>query len=201
MDAPAPTSNPESSIVTHHTPPLNKGREAMAYLTFLITHYSRLPDTIAFLHSHRDGWPVGWHTDAQNYDNVESLRRLRIDYVQKEGYANLRCLHVPGCPDEIQPFREPRDDERKAELAIKDAWSFMFGNDGGSGGAGVEVPKVIAAACCSQFAVSRDQVLKRPREDYIRFREWLIRTDLEDEHSGRVMEYLWHIYFGRDPVQ
>ena len=179
----------------------------MAYLTFLITHYSRLPATIAFLHSHRDGWPVGWHTDAQNYDNVDSLRRLRIDYVQKEGYANLRCLHVPGCPDEIQPFREPRDEERKAELAIRDAWAFMFGNDAGSsssnrnGGTGIEVPKVIAAACCSQFAASRNQVLQRPREDYIRFRRWLIDTDLEDEHSGRVMEYLWHIYFGRDAVQ
>jgi hypothetical protein len=174
--------------------PKNKGRESMAYLTYLIDHYNSLPSTIAFIHSHRDGWPSGWHTDAAGHDNVISLRNLQIQHVQDQGYANLRCIHIPGCPDEIQPFREPPDPERDAEQAMVDAWTYVFGNAS-------EVPRVIGAACCSQFAVSRAQVLKRPVQDYTKLRDWLLQTPLSDDTSGRVTEYLWHILFGREPVQ
>ena len=57
-----------------------------------------------------------------------------------------------------------------------------------------------AAACCAQFAVSKEQVLKRPVEDYIRFRDWIVHTEKNDAKSGRVMEYLWHVIFGKDSV-
>jgi hypothetical protein len=174
--------------------PENKGREGMAYLTYLIDHYGSLPSTVAFLHSHRDGWPGGWHTDAAGYDNVISLQTLQISHVQEAGYANLRCLHNPGCPDEVQPFRDPRDPERPVEHAMPETWSFLFGNASA-------VPPVIGAACCSQFAVSRTQILSRPLRDYIRIRDWLLQTPLSDYVSGRILEYLWHIIFGRDPVQ
>lgn len=120
----------------------------MAYLTYLIDHYHSFPSTVTFLHSHRDGWPGGWHTDATGYDNVISLQTLNVSYVQDAGYANLRCLHIPGCPDEIQPFRDPLDPDRDAEHAMLEAWSFIFGHTSA-------VPRTIGAACCSQFAVSR----------------------------------------------
>jgi hypothetical protein len=58
----------------------------------------------------------------------------------------------------------------------------------------------IASACCAQFAVSRDQVLKRPLEDYVKIRQWVMDTDRDDASSGRVMEYLWHVIFGKDLV-
>lgn len=57
-----------------------------------------------------------------------------------------------------------------------------------------------AAACCAQFAVSREQVLKRPIGDYIKFRDWVVHTKKSDASSGRVMEYLWHVIFGKDSV-
>lgn len=174
--------------------PKNKGREAMAYLTYLIDHYHSFPSTVTFLHSHRDGWPGGWHTDATGYDNVISLQTLNVSYVQDAGYANLRCLHIPGCPDEIQPFRDPLDSDRDAEHAMLEAWSFIFGHTSA-------VPQTISAACCSQFAVSRDQILARSLQEYRRIREWLLQTPLSDDASGRVLEYLWHIIFGRDAVQ
>jgi hypothetical protein len=58
----------------------------------------------------------------------------------------------------------------------------------------------IASACCAQFAVSREQVLRRPIEDYIKIRQWVIDTDRDDANSGRVMEYLWHVIFGKDLI-
>ena len=68
----------------------NKGREANAYLTYIIQHYDSLPNTIVFLHSHKEGWPEAWHTDEKNYNNVLSVQKLRLDTVQNNGYVNLR---------------------------------------------------------------------------------------------------------------
>ncbi|KLJ07437.1 hypothetical protein EMPG_17084 [Blastomyces silverae] len=64
----------------------------------------------------------------------------------------------------------------------------------------MDKPTEVAAACCAQFAMSREQVLKRPVEDYIHFRDWVIATEKDDASSGRVMEFLWHIIFGMDAV-
>lgn len=64
----------------------------------------------------------------------------------------------------------------------------------------VEVPTEVAAACCAQFAVARWQILRRSRGEYEKYRKWLIETELGDEESGRVLEYMWHIIFGRPAV-
>ncbi|KAI4726128.1 hypothetical protein E4T49_06055 [Aureobasidium sp. EXF-10728] len=151
----------------------NKGREANVYLTYLVENYQELPSTIAFVHPHENGYPRAWHTDADDHSNVKSLSSLRTDFVQSNGYANLRCIAIPGCPDEIQPFRESHDEEdRRAEHAMADAWKQIFGND--------DVPKVIGTPCCAQFAVSRDQVRKRTLEFYVGALKWLHETPLDD---------------------
>lgn len=173
-------------------PKKNKGRESNVYLQYIIDNYDRLPSTIVFLHSHRDGYPRAWHTDAADYSNVNSVRSLQIDFVQRNGYANLRCNFIPGCPDEIQPFRNPRDEGRTTEHAMLDAWPILFNNS--------DIPEVIATPCCSQFAVSRARVRERPLSHYVWFHKWIMETELTDDVSGRVMEYLWHIIFGQDPV-
>lgn len=171
---------------------INKGHEANPYLTYIVENYERLPSTIVFIHSHEKGWPKAWHTDNNNYDNAEALSRLNINFVQRNGYANLRCIADPGCPAEIQPFRDPPEDHRTVEHVMPKAWEELFGN--------TRVPSIIATPCCGQFAVSREQVLKRQRDEYEAYLDWLRRTPLDDETSGRVFEYLWHIIFGRAPV-
>ena len=63
-----------------------------------------------------------------------------------------------------------------------------------------EAPVLVAAACCAQFAVSRERVLERPVGDYERFREWVVETEKSDAKSGRVLEFLWHVIFGMEAV-
>lgn len=182
-------------VTDDHSAPLhtarNKGREANAYLTYIIENYDSLPDTIAFIHSHFSSW----HNDQ---NAAKALQLLNIDYVQKNGYVNLRCHTVPGCPAEIQPFRDRKEQSRldkheaATERAFGAAWVELFNS--------TEVPKEIGVACCAQFAVSRDQVLKRPKSHYTWFHHWLMHTKLDDGVSGRVFEYLWHIIFGQDNV-
>lgn len=166
---------------------LNKGREANVYLTYIIDNYDKLPSIVAFIHGHHRSW----HTDAAKADNGRSLQTLNLDFVQKAGFANLRCLEVPGCPAEIQPWR--KGEGLDTEIAFVDAWQTLFNV--------TDVPEIVAAACCAQFAVSRDQILKRSRDEYVWYHKWLMETTLHDETSGRVFEYLWHVIFGRDPVQ
>lgn len=186
----------------------------MAYLTYLIDHYDNLPSTIAFVHSHRSGFLMAWHVDAPMHDNVAALRSLQLDFVQRNGYVNLRCNQNPGCGAPDKPNGH----------VTEDVWTEIFGGtstpplnsttspssldeeDEYSRGHHekkskyLQMPTSVAAACCAQFAVSRDQVLQRPKEDYIKIRQWVIDTDKNDAASGRVMEYIWHVIFGKDSV-
>lgn len=117
---------------------------------------------------------------------------LQTDFVQRNGYANLRCNPSPGCPDEIRPFRGLSDEKHLPEQVFPEVWKTFFNN--------TNVPEVIATPCCAQFAVSKMQVLQRPLSSYVRYHKWLMETELPDDASGRVMEYMWHIIFGQDPV-
>ncbi|KAL9055154.1 MAG: hypothetical protein Q9162_003732 [Coniocarpon cinnabarinum] len=181
-----------------HTPK-NKGREALAYLTYIIENYENLAKTVAFIHSHKDGYPQAWHTDDNDYSNVNALRRLKTDYVQEQGFVNLRCVTDIGCPAEIRPYRFTRDDtppdpEKEAvELAFLEAYPLFFPEL-------EKAPETIASACCAQVAASSAQIRKRPKVDYERIRDWILETGLSDDQAGRVMEYSWHVMFGKDAV-
>lgn len=129
------------------------------YLTYLVENYQKLPMIIAFVHPHKCTYPQAWHTDAESHSNVESLTSLNTSFFLSNGYANLRCIAIPGYPDENQPFREEHREGRSAEHAFGDAWNQIFENNG--------VPKVVGTPCCAHFAVSRDQVHKRPLEFYV----------------------------------
>lgn len=186
---------------------INKGLESLAYLQFIIEHYHNLPNLIIFLQASREGYPqvrnrlreshdghLGRHIPRSAYDNVRAVKALREDYVQQEGYVNLRCSLNPGCPDGLQPFRDPQDPSGggETERVFAMAWEQLFNN--------TDIPEVVAVPCCSQFAVSRNQVLKRPLDDYITYLRWLIKTELPDEVSTTIMENLWHVIFGKGSV-
>ncbi|PGH06235.1 hypothetical protein AJ80_08204 [Polytolypa hystricis UAMH7299] len=167
-----------------YTVPLNKGRESMVYLTYIIDHYDSLPDVIVFIHSQR----YQWHNDDPLYDNVPIIRSLRLPFVTKTGYAPLRCTWVPGCPSELHPLNptdEGRETRKLTERAYAAAFSELLPD--------IPVPEAVGAPCSSQIAVSRETVWRRPKSSYERMQKWLIETELSDKISGRVMEYTWHI--------
>jgi hypothetical protein len=174
------------------TVPQNKGREAMVYLSHIINNYNTLAKTTVFVHASR----FAWHNDDPDYDALPTLQNLNLDYVQSSGYVNLRCVLVLGCPVEISPHIDAASEEERANgtsssgraLTAKQVYKQAFEELL----PGVEVPQQIGVSCCSQFAVSREAIRSRSREDYVRWRDWLLETPLSDDLSGRVLEYMWH---------
>lgn len=175
----------------HLTVPMNKGHEAMVYLTYIIDQYDNLPNNIIFIHASR----FAWHNDDPDYDAIPTLSNFQLPYLQESGYVNLRCVWIIGCPAEIRPVEDEanRDDAHLSTKNIyKQAYEELLPD--------LPVPEVVAVGCCSQFGVTRETVHKRPRSDYLRYRQWLLETSLDDSMSGRVFEFSWHIIFGKESV-
>lgn len=172
--------------------PKNKGHEAMVYLTYIIDHYDELADTTIFLHPHQ----ITWHNnDLLGSDTAKTIQHLSDDHVARVGYFNTRCHHEPGCPDwlrfdrseeELDPYRKMEERYFTAEV-----WKELHPH--------VPVPEAVSQPCCAQFAVSRDRLRQQPRSEYIRYRDWLLNTELDDVMSGRVMEYSWQYLFTGKP--
>jgi len=170
-----------------HTP-MNKGHEAMVYLTYILDNYNSLPDINVFMHAHQRAW----HTpELLNHEATEALKRLSSERVWREGYMNLRCHWDPGCPERIYPGRSYRENTKAEEVAVARAWAEMF--------PGVPIPDALGAPCCAQFAVSGERIRSIPRADFERYRNWLIRTTEGDWVSGRVFEYIWQVIFTGEP--
>ena len=205
-------SNPFDPSFHELTTPVNKGHEAMAYLTYIIDHYNTsLPSVMAFIHAHRQGFLRAWHVDAPFHDNVLAMRSLQLDFVVQNGYVNLRCNLNPGCTKAYKRLKSHVNGEVWEEifggttmLPAVEAFQNSTAEEPSSSQQDREKAKYlnvgIASACCAQFAVSREQVLKRPIEDYMKIRQWVIDTERDDASSGRVMEYLWHVIFGKDLI-
>lgn len=79
-----------------------------------------------------------------------------------------------------------------AQMAFPAAFSQLFPHD--------PAPSIVATPCCAQFAVTCSTIRSRPRADYLRYRAWLVNTELDDYTSGRIFEYSWHMIFGMPPV-
>jgi hypothetical protein len=151
---------------------------------YIIDRYDNLPENILFLHAER----FQWHNDNPDYDGVLLLRNLQFSYLQAQGYVNLRCAWALGCPAAYHPLK----DDSISQQQNSDATGVIYLQTFQELLPEYRVPTHVGVSCCAQFAVTRDTIRKRPREDYIRYRNWLIDTPLQDELSGRFFEHSWH---------
>ena len=63
-------------------PPVNKGNEAMVYLTYIIDNYHSLSDVTIFIHNHE----ISWHNnDLLSSQMSNQLQYLQLDHVVSQG--------------------------------------------------------------------------------------------------------------------
>ncbi|KAF2118603.1 hypothetical protein BDV96DRAFT_570255 [Lophiotrema nucula] len=184
--------NPDFAKLHPGAKKYNKGRIADAYLRYLVENYNNLPTTLVFLNSRRtSSSPNSDAAKSGAYDNVQAVKSLKTDFVQNSGFANLRCIEKSGCLSTFLPARNPPDEFRTIEVAMSSVWKDLFGNE-------TAVPEKLAAPCCSEFAVSGDQIRKHTVDDYLKFWKWLNKTKIDDDTAGLVVEYIWHVIFGKE---
>lgn len=172
-----------------HTVYRNRGHEASIYLTYILNNYGSLPDYAVFSHAER----YQWHNDDPMYDGVNAIKNLQLNAVDKDGYVSLRCAHRPGCgSDAINPQPDPGDGPLGVDYRYASFWQEFFPER--------EVPEVVSAPCCAQFAVSKAAILSRHSTAYEQYRDRLWNSPVNDATSGRIFEYMWHIIFGKPAV-
>ncbi|OJJ64598.1 hypothetical protein ASPSYDRAFT_75173 [Aspergillus sydowii CBS 593.65] len=181
---------PDHRLLTPHT---TRGREAAAYLSYVVDHYDNLPPYSIFIHSNLEQW----HNDLFGFEMPATLRNVRLDAVDAMGYVNLRCKHDPGCPTSVHPWNPTQIDIDGNDIRafFPEVYKIIF-NVGDK-----KVPEHIGNVCCGQFAVSRERILQRPRSDYERMLKWAAETQRTDSFGvGWVYEKIWHIIFGMEEI-
>ncbi|KAG9948853.1 hypothetical protein KCU85_g4758, partial [Aureobasidium melanogenum] len=182
---------PEPGCLVPHT---TNGRETASYLSYVVDNYDNLPAYSFFIHAANEQW----HNDVLAGKTSDTLKSLRFEHIRANGYTNLRCLNDPGCPIGINPLDPTEEDIKKQDprAFFADYYMQLFEVPRD------QVPKHIGNVCCAQFAVTKEQILKRPRSDYERMLHWISKSHdhLDDFGIGWVFEKLWHIVFGKDAI-
>lgn len=187
----------DSSPVSQGTfliPHTTRGREAAAYLSYIVDFYEDLPAYSVFIHAGEDQW----HNDLFGPKSSEVLLHLRLEAVDALGYVNLRCSTFPGCPVGVNPLDPTQIDIENKDVRayFSEIYMELFQVKLS------DVPQHIGNVCCGQFAVSRERILQRPKSDYERMLRWAGMTDVTDSFGvGWVFEKLWHLVFGMDAIQ
>lgn len=156
------------------TVPKNHGNELMAYLTFIIDHYDKLPEIMFFVHAHERTF----HNPAIfDYSTPNQIKAINLDRVVREGYMNINCgdWDTGKCPAYIRPS------DQEPGIAHLHAFRELFPE--------YHMPQILGAACCSQFAVTKERMLQIPLEKWNRYRDWLLKT--EEGDPGYIWEYVW----------
>ena len=157
----------------------NIGREAPAFLRFIVDHYDALPSRMVFLHGDRSAW--------HDRDLVTMLRLLKWDL----HYANLnyesRYVLSPSSPG--LSFRYD---------FIARAWPEVFAPFFGA------IPPHFNIHCCAQFMVSRDNVRAVPLAFWRSYLDWMTTRigDLQAEVDRSILvEHMWLFLLNRPPSE
>lgn len=166
-----------------------QGHEASAYLAYLVDHYDKLHQYTIFLHGKEDQW----HNDIAGPKTHNVLANLRYGAVEVNGYVNLRCASTPGCPSTLHQ-RNPQNHDQQYQYLVDqlpEILHYLIGIDP------INFPENIGHQCCAQFAVSKAQIRKRSKADYLKIMIWTGTTDMTDNYGiGWLTEKIWHMIFG-----
>lgn len=177
-----------------YTVPMNKGNEAMVYLSFLIDRYDSLPEVMVFMHAGRTSWHNNYLFDLKSATMVQHLRR---SYIQKMGFVHLRCDQGVFCR-QVHEATEAGyratvlTSDVKGDLNIQYAefheiWDALL--------PGQLIPPRLGTASGSQFALTRETALKVPLKELTRLRQWIMDVGYSPWKTGSVFEYLWQVIF------
>jgi hypothetical protein len=135
----------------------NLGDEALAYLTYIVSNYERLPEAVVFIHGHESAW----HAPASMKHVLKNTCFSKsVGYHNLNGGNNAKvhdfCLSERGPPPKFQvPAKE------EIEGLLRQNWIHVFKPAFNN-----TFPRRICSDCCAQFVVSRARLQHHPRSFY-----------------------------------
>ena len=133
----------------------------MAYLTYIIDNYDRIPPVSVFFHGHYNSWHQVEPLHAK-------LRALNLTSLAREGYISLRCGDHMGC--ERQPYIDTLNPNWRGAKELRSFWTETVPEE--------DPPRYLFYNCCAQFAVTRKMILRRTRDQWINIRQPLLEGEL-----------------------
>lgn len=144
----------------------NKGREAAAYLEWIINNYYNIPDICIFIHAHRSDWHC-----KENMDEKLNKMVFNKDYYNiNDGYFKLG--------------------EHKESAKILESVKDIFYET-----CGEIQPINIIFKYSAQFYVTKQLILKHSIDAYKKIYDWLMNAPMNSQLAATMLEYTWHIIF------
>jgi hypothetical protein len=162
--------------LARHNIRINKGREAVAYLRYIVDNYSNLPSSIAFVHGHR----TAWHQQNPP-DIVVALRALQW---HKYNYMPLTSG--------ITWYNFKANAADPQEKVSYELWRDVLQKE-----LGPPPATGISAHCCASFVAKREAILAHPKTFYSNIIDYIVGSQYSDRLTGGTLEYTWHMIFGQ----
>ena len=175
--------------------PANKGREASAYLAYVMRRYESLPEWSFFVHANL----TSWHHDGTLGERLVAAWQLAVasgrSYVEINNFRQVGGLDRARGP--LLSADEPNISRRVRPEAL-DAWRRAYLEPHVHFGS---ADWVRGSVCCAQFLVHRDQIVRHPRSMYEQLYHWSTDAARDDHVDGRYLEYAWHVIWGDDAAR
>ena len=159
-------------ITVHHVE--NIGREGETYLRHIIDNYNNLNEYTMFIqddtNNHIPDPSVFCKITHDAIDNKKLFHHYTTTWKVGWGIYN-RTICNGHCTLETFPY----------PMAIQDICQKF----------GIVLPYEYTTETCAFLLVHKDKIRQRPKEFYIKIKEWL----LEDDSHGYVLEHIWCLIF------
>ena len=156
----------------------NKGHEVSSYLKYIITRYSNLPETVAFVHGHISSWHDSAH--LRGLTMSERIRRAKVDIT---GYVSLSARFL----GPLQPAHY---------IHVKETWGDLIEKYLGP----FPCPVSVFPSCCSEFIVTRERITDVPLQLWQDLYDFSMGKGWEGEQHMRRIEWMFHLLFGQPCV-
>lgn len=157
----------------------NKGDEASAYLSYIVTKYFKLPDVVFFVQGHR----CAAHA---KFDMVRALPSMRACFPLEKGYLDLntydgrKSSEGPHCKPSEQIIKHPMMGYQIKDF--KGIWTKLFSEEYG------KLPDVLCWDGYAQFGVKKELILRHPVSFYKRLFKGVV-------NGTTTMEFFWKMLF------
>lgn len=158
-----------------------RGREDVAFLSFIIQNYHHLPSHLIMIHGHE----TSWHQDKTTSD-------LLLEICSYQPFSNDTYVALANIISSdfrkpcLLPFERLCKSFKKQVLLTK-VWSLVSNS----------TLEDASHFCCAQFLVSRSRILRHPLSTYQSLLKWVMDHNSDDiVLPGMILEVVWPFLFG-----